>query len=463
MMNRHTLDLQRLADLVARGAGNRRDDGQLRPGQRVQQGTLACVGLPGNDHLEPFAQQGALLRGVEHGGQLPGQPVEAATGIGLFQKIDLLFGEIQRRFDQHAQFDEPVAQVRDALGKGPGERAGCTAGRGFGAGVDQVGDGFRLGQIQFVVQEGALSEFTRLGQAQTWQRALARRLETAGQQQLQHHRTAMRLQLQHVFAGVAVRRRKVERETLVDGQAIPTEKGTVGGMPRHQRAAGERLDQRQQTAAGHAHDADRTPPGCSGDGNNGILVSSEHGAHSRRHRCGARKTPCRTSRTGRCGIRAEGSQPQVHSTPRAKTVAASLPAPNAALKACCNTPGSNPAKRMMHGECDSLKTPIASSVSRCGACRGRIPRCRKSSRRCGENPLHPQRFRPSCRLIIHCCAIASRLLTNQYKTRPAGKKMNITLNTSGMIHIILACIGSGGVGFSQVWNSVEAVIRAGRM
>ena len=30
----------------------------------------------------------------------------------------------------------------------------------------------------------------------------------------------------------------------------------------------------------------------------------------------------------------------------------------------------------------------------------------------------------------------------------------MTLKASGMIHIILACTGSGGVGFSQVWSTV---------
>ena len=35
------------------------------------------------------------------------------------------------------------------------------------------------------------------------------------------------------------------------------------------------------------------------------------------------------------------------------------------------------------------------------------------------------------------------------------------LKASGMIHIILACIGSGGVGFSQTWNRLDSVIRMG--
>src|SRR5262245_34236990 len=68
---------------------------------------------------------------------------------------------------------------------------------------------------------------------------------------------------------------------------------------------------------------------------------------------------------------------------------------------------------------------------------------------------------PSLRLMYHCCAIDSRLFVSQYSTRPAGKKKNMTLNASGMIHISLACTGSGGVGLSQVWNIVDKVINTG--
>ena len=66
-------------------------------------------------------------------------------------------------------------------------------------------------------------------------------------------------------------------------------------------------------------------------------------------------------------------------------------------------------------------------------------------------------------LMIHCCAIDSRLFVSQYSTRPAGKKKNITLKISGMNHIILACIGSGGAGFRAVCSSELAVISRGRM
>ena len=49
-------------------------------------------------------------------------------------------------------------------------------------------------------------------------------------------------------------------------------------------------------------------------------------------------------------------------------------------------------------------------------------------------------------LMSHCCAMDKMLLVIQYKTKPAGKKKNMTENASGMNHINLACSGSGGAG-----------------
>ena len=66
-------------------------------------------------------------------------------------------------------------------------------------------------------------------------------------------------------------------------------------------------------------------------------------------------------------------------------------------------------------------------------------------------------------LMIHCCAIDNTLLVIQYKTRPDGKKKNITENAKGMNHINLACIGSGGAGFKAVCNMVVRVITRGKM
>ena len=66
-------------------------------------------------------------------------------------------------------------------------------------------------------------------------------------------------------------------------------------------------------------------------------------------------------------------------------------------------------------------------------------------------------------LMTHCCAIDKMLLVIQYSTKPAGKKKNITLKMSGMNHINLACIGSGGAGFSAVCSKVDRVMTTGKM
>ena len=65
--------------------------------------------------------------------------------------------------------------------------------------------------------------------------------------------------------------------------------------------------------------------------------------------------------------------------------------------------------------------------------------------------------------MAHCCAIDKILLVSQYKTKPDGKKKNITLNTSGIIHINLACVGSGGFGFNQTCSKLVAVIKSGKI
>ena len=120
----------------------------------------------------------------------------------------------------------------------PDMRAAGAARGGFGAGIDQVGDGLGLGQVDLVVEEGALGEFAGLGHPQA--DAPAPGLQAARQQQLQHHRPAMGLQFQHVLAGVGVGRREMDRQALVDGAAVGRAERQVGCFARFQRAAAER-------------------------------------------------------------------------------------------------------------------------------------------------------------------------------------------------------------------------------
>jgi hypothetical protein len=107
-------------------------------------------------------------------------------------------------------------------GKSAGQGLGGTARGGLGAGVDQVGNRFGLGQINFVIQNARSENSPGCASRRPGTRALApdlafwARFQAAGQQQLQHHRTTMRLQLQHILTGKGVRRREIQRQPLVN-------------------------------------------------------------------------------------------------------------------------------------------------------------------------------------------------------------------------------------------------------
>ena len=288
-VQRHAFNLDGLADLVAGGAGHAGDDGQLSPGQRIEQAAFAHVGLAGQHHLQALAQQHALAGAGHHVGQGGVNGVELAVGVGTLQKVNLFFGEVQRGLHQRTQAHGALAQGVDLVGERAGQAAPGRARCGLGAGVDQVGHGFGLGQVQLVVQEGALGELTRAGQAQVWAAGLAGagvqlsgRLQAAGQQQLQHHRATVGLQFQHILTGVGVRRGEPQRQALVDNLAIGRPERQVAGLAWWQRAAAQRFNQRCKAHAGHPHDAHRTAARGGGDGGDGVLLVVQHRRDCRR-------------------------------------------------------------------------------------------------------------------------------------------------------------------------------------
>jgi hypothetical protein len=244
-----------------------------------------------NELLPTF---GWPARPREHGGDAGGRANEPALGVGRDQEIDLLLGEVERRLDQQAQLDQDLGEGVDLAREGAVERARRRARRGFGAGVDQIGDGLGLGEVELVVEEGALGEFAGAGDAQVRQARLpgrrielGRRFETAREKQLQHDRTAVRLQLEDVLAGVRVRCREEDRQALVDRGAVPVAKRQVGRLARRQRAAAERGDERPERGARDADDADRAAPARRRDGDDRVFVARQQ------HRIVRRRGECR--------------------------------------------------------------------------------------------------------------------------------------------------------------------------
>ena len=108
------------------------------------------------------------------------------------------------------------------------------------AGIDQVGHAFGLRQVELAVEERALRELPGLREPRP-------ELDAAREQQAQHRRSAVAVQLQHVLAGVGARRREVQREALVERLAA---RAAEGRRRRGRAAAGCRARCRGDHRAG---------------------------------------------------------------------------------------------------------------------------------------------------------------------------------------------------------------------
>jgi hypothetical protein len=86
------------------------------------------------------------------------------------------------------------------------------AGRLRRAAFYEVGHGLGLGQVQLVVQERALREFTGLCPPRT-------ELDGRVDEQRHHDGAAVTVQLQYRLAGKRCGRREIQRKALVDGFA----------------------------------------------------------------------------------------------------------------------------------------------------------------------------------------------------------------------------------------------------
>ncbi len=109
---------------------------------------------------------------------------------------------------------------------------------------------------------------------------------------------------------------------------------------------------------------------------------------------------------------------------------------------------------MVSRDVDAWRSPDRRTARRPtrGVCVARLGRGRAT---------RPWRPASIWRVMYHCWAIDRTLLTTQYSTRPAGTRGRTTVKTIGIIFIILACIGSGGVGLRSCWTNMVAPMMIG--
>ena len=126
------------------------------PASALSSELLPTLGWPASTTRMPSRSKRALLRAVEQRVQRDGDVLQLRPGAGLLQEVDLLLGKVERRLDQHAQAHDALAQALHLLRERAAQRAAGRARRGFGAGVDQVGHGLGLRQVELAVEKRAL-------------------------------------------------------------------------------------------------------------------------------------------------------------------------------------------------------------------------------------------------------------------------------------------------------------------
>ena len=134
--------------------------------------------------------------------------------------------------------NQAVTQSVNFLREHTGQRSAGTASCGAGGCINQIGNGLGLGQINFVIEKGALCEFARLRHAKAFKQNMASvrikrlgQLNAPRQEQLQDHGATMCLQLEDIFTRIRVGARKKDGQSLVNGLTLVVVEGQVMGLP----------------------------------------------------------------------------------------------------------------------------------------------------------------------------------------------------------------------------------------
>ena len=126
---------------------------------------------------------------------------------GLDEVIALV-RKIQRRLEPRHHVEERALDGADGHRERAFELIEGRARLERRDGIDQIGDGLGLDQIELAVEKGAKGELARFGQPRAG-------FDGAREDRGQHHGAAVRRDLDHVFAGVGLRRRERRDDELV--------------------------------------------------------------------------------------------------------------------------------------------------------------------------------------------------------------------------------------------------------
>ena len=105
-----------------------------------------------------------------------------------------------------------------------------------------------------------------------------------------HRAAAVHLQLGHVFAGLAVRRGKPQRQRFVDdGPDFRIAHARKRGVPRLRHAADELFERDARARTRNANDRDRRRRPAGGEGEDGVALGRHSSSSDRPVGCGCRR------------------------------------------------------------------------------------------------------------------------------------------------------------------------------
>ena len=172
--------LNRIASRVV--PANGRHDGEILAGQAIEQARLADIGLPASTTCMPSRRRLPCREASSTADELlaAGRSGAAAMSACLTKSISSSGKSSVASTSTRRSISSRRSAVMRCENSPWSERSAQRAACG-GAGLDQVGDGLRLGEIELVVEIGALREFAGLGDARAQlQAALHRRRRTTG-------------------------------------------------------------------------------------------------------------------------------------------------------------------------------------------------------------------------------------------------------------------------------------------
>src|SRR6185295_16911974 len=155
---RHALDLDRLAQRIARRAGDWRDDRALLAGEAVEQARFSDVGAPREHDVNAAAQKASFAALGKDFVESLSYAVQAGRRIHAMHDIHFLLGKIEHRLGERAQLDQPRSESLDRRRKFSAESAQGGARGLLARGLDQVGHRFGLRQVELAFEERAPRE-----------------------------------------------------------------------------------------------------------------------------------------------------------------------------------------------------------------------------------------------------------------------------------------------------------------